>query len=479
MQQNRSRFGRVLDSVGSFFRIRVGESMRNLSNTILREKPKGKVSLGFYYALFKSLFSTDLAKRLEKAEYFTLSSRRNFYNKDRVMKIPHFLAEFKDEEVVKTNRDTLTINVRGRPYTLEPIAINDEQSVSGKRLYEIKGLTDGLITTRRKELSAYCIWVDADNKISDPPYNTPGNLKMLFHGSVKAFSPVVRGKRDRSINIVATLIAFPVHVGTLVTKGAVYAAIELLKVAVRLTTHVVIPVLFIVISSIALTVGLFTMPFLSKQGRKDYLSHYPTVLKTAGEMFCLGTLGYVKKNLLDSENIYYKLESIKNGALEVSDDELKILNSKKTALSVLNKISIVLEFPIVVLRGVTNFSCSLLRAVASSAIGVLTLNPDYFKASKFLVKQPFQEIKDDVSATLNGKGVSSPTKMEQVIGFDETAFNEAIKKMDETSSSMDLDGVALLGMSLRSTGFSEAGEDSGTPPFVPRSCITAMRGQAI
>ncbi|ACT69001.1 conserved hypothetical protein [Neorickettsia risticii str. Illinois] len=447
-----------------------------LKHFFFGESTKRGTTFGLYYSSFKKIFQTDTAKRFSKAEEFVLSTERNFYSKDRVVKIPS-LGDIDNKTARESSRGKLEISIKGRPYTLEKVKIGGGQTVGGRTLYEIKGLNKGIITTARRDSAVYCLWLDTDNKVSSEKYNIPGNLKMLFNGPVKAFSPVVRNPRDKSVNILCTLISLPVYTITLVVKYSVYFVLELVsKVLVNIVTRIVLPLSFFVFSSLSLTLGLVGLPLMSPDKRKGYLGNYRAVLRTSRDMFLMGTMSYIKSVLLESDSVDKKLEGMVDCSLDMSDSEKRSLGLKSAVLSSLNAVSVGFGAFLIVIRGVTNICCSFIRAFSSSLVGVLTLNTDYFHASLFLIKQPFCEMRDDFRV-LVGEEVDPVCCTDQIISFSRDAFTVAVEEREKSPipsrSGRSLPGISTLGLNLRSAGFLEA--DAGTHAFVPPNCRTVSR----
>ncbi|ABD46139.1 hypothetical protein [Neorickettsia sennetsu] len=448
--------------------------LSKLKHSFFGESTKKEATFSLYYSSFKRIFHTDIANRFSKAEKFILTTNRNFYHKDRVVKIPA-LGDIDNKTARKSTRGKLEISISGKTYTLERVKIGGGQTARGKGLYEIKGLNRGIMTTARKDSAVYCLWLDPDNRVSDE-YNTEGNLKMFFNGPVKAFSPVVRNPRDRSINILCTLISFPIYTATLVAKYSVYFALELVSgVLVNVVTRVVFPLSFFIFSSFFLTLGLVGLPLMGPDKRKGYLGNYRAVLHISRDMFLMGTMSYIKSALLESNSIDKKLEGMADGSLNMSDYEKRNLGLKKVVLSSLNVASVGFNGLLAVVRGAVNISCSFSRALASFLIGILTLNADYFYAGSFLIKQPFCEMRDDFRV-LAGKEVDPTCYADQIISFNERAFTATVNGREESpipDSSKKLPGIATLGLDLKDAGFSEA--KAGGYDFVPYSCKAASR----
>ncbi|QHD64871.1 hypothetical protein [Neorickettsia findlayensis] len=446
-----------------------------LKHFFFGENQKWKISSGFYYSSFKRIFITDTSNRFSKAEKFILSTKRNFYSHNRVVKIPS-LDDIDSKTARRSSRGKLEITVGGEPYTLEKIKIGGGQTVGGRTLYEIKGLDKGMITTARRDSAVYCLWLDPDNSISSRKYNIPGNLKMHFNGPVKAFSPVVRDPRDKSINILSTLISLPVYTSTLLVKYTAYFLLELVsKVLVGIVTRIVLPSSFLIFSSCFLTVGLVGLPLMGPDKIRGYLRCYPNVLNISRKMFFVGTITYVKSAVLGLDCIGDRHSGTISGSLKVLDSEKKELKMKRTVSSLLDSLSIGLNAFLSVVRGSINVSCSSVRACASFLIGVLTLNVDYFHASLFLIKQPFLEMRDDFR-TLFGDVVEPTHCVDQIISFDKDAFTAAIEERKNSTAparTKKIPGISTLGLNLRSAGFTEV--DIGLCGFVPPSCRTTNR----
>lgn len=443
---------------------------------IFGEKVAGSVGVGFYYFSFRKVISTNFRKRFYRSEKFILSSERNFYYKDRVVKIPHFLDEFDSSVITKSARGIPQVNIGGKPYTLSLVDISGGRSFGGRRLYEIKGLTRDLITTKRKNLSVYCIWVDPDNRISSEKYNTPGNLRMFFNGPVKAFSPVVRNHRDGSVNKLCTSIYLSIFISTVIPKGAVYLSMELVDVLFKAISRIILPIVFCFSSFLLISLGLPALPLMSGVRRKEYLSNYSSAFNAACRMFISGMADYIRINILDSEAVLTRLESVNNGSLQLGGSERASLELKKGLLSCSNIFTGCIHLPLICARGITNIFCSSVRAIASTLCGVLTLDTSYFKAAAFLLKEPFKEMKDDLKESFGGKIQEVEVSRDQVIGFDRELFDLSVAQIEQESklSTASKFQAASLGSSLRKMGVSSSRGDAS--PFIPSSCKAVMKG---